>query len=257
MPMSVLHVAGCPHIIRALVLGCILVAGSSAQAASELQRLDATIPPRAKLGFAMYKSCALLTGIDKRNEGATFRDIEAAITATCRKHLNETDRDLAASGLRAADRAKMIEQYSALSLTERRLRAEGKPIPGYQESPETAKFMVCDRKMRAAKSAYASCVDEALRNLIPLSTDTSDVVADAAIGICSAKRRGLVAGLICFSMDPSKANATVSQLDQQLRSSALGKVAAARAEMRRRQMMQEQVPKATPPIRRQPGATDI
>ena len=249
MPLSALR----PHAIQlALVLGCILAGTPSAQADSDLQKFEAAIPPQAKLGFAEYQSCGLLTGIDKKNEAASFQDAEIAIAKDCKKHLVEADRDLAQTGMSADERAKVIERFSFLALTERRLRAEGKAIPGYEESPETAKFMACDRKMHAAKAVYVSCIDEALRNLIPLSRDTSDVVADAAVGMCSAKRSDVVTSLTCFSISASEANATVSQLDQQLRSSALGKVAAARAAMRQREM-QEQAPNAVPSPAQRPG----
>jgi hypothetical protein len=157
----------------------------------------------------------------------------------------DADRDLATAGVIANERARIIEQYGALSLAERRFRYEGKAVPGYERSPETANFLACDRRMRTAKGAYLGCVNEALVNLIPLSTDTSDVVAHAAIGMCSAKRSAVVTALTCFSHSQSQAEDIVSQLDRQLWSVALGKVAATRAEMNRRKM-QEQAPKVTP-----------
>jgi alpha-D-ribose 1-methylphosphonate 5-phosphate C-P lyase len=106
--------------------------------------------------------------------------------------------------------------------------------------------MKCIHKLDAAKVIYTTCVDEALRNLIPLSTDTSDVVADAAIGMCAVKRNEMVTSLTCFAMTYDKADAVVSQLDRQLRSSALGKVAAARAAVRQRELMQQQAPRSVP-----------
>src|SRR6476619_3399898 len=109
MLVNVLNAAGRLRPIHLALVGCIIFVAGSAQAASELQRLEATIPPRAKLSFASYQSCALITGIDKRNDGANFRDIEAAIAAACKKNLTEADRDLAAAGLNAAERAKFIE----------------------------------------------------------------------------------------------------------------------------------------------------
>jgi hypothetical protein len=80
-------------------------------------------------------------------------------------------------------------------------------------------------------------------NLIPFSNDASDVVADAAIGICSSRRREFLA----VGKELTGGNIAGDEFDRRLRSSALGKVAAARAEMNRRQMIQKQAPQAEPP----------
>jgi hypothetical protein len=86
---SALRIAvGHPHFALALVVGFILFSTASAEALSELQKLEATIPPRAKLAFGMHQSCALITKINKK--GAAFADVEAAIAATCKKHLEWT-----------------------------------------------------------------------------------------------------------------------------------------------------------------------
>lgn len=213
-------------------------------AQSDLQKFQATIPTQAKFAFAKYQACALTTSLD--NKGAPFQQIEAAIARACKKDITEANRDLARVGMPAEQRAKAIERFSYLAMTERRFTYEGKAIPNYQQDPFTAQVMGCDRKMRAAKTIYLACINDAVKALIPSSTDTSDVVADAAIGMCAAKRSAVVTSLMCFSMSATDANATVSQLDRQLRSEALGKVAAARAAMRQRDIMQQRPPKSAP-----------
>lgn len=231
------------RLLTIIVTATALTTGA-ASAQSDLQKLEKTIPPQAKFAFAKYQACALTASID--HKGEPFQAIEAAIARACKSAITEADGDLARLGMTTQQRAKIIEQYSYLALTERRLRYEGKAIPGYQESPFTAQVMGCDRKMRAAKSVYLACINDAVTVLVPASTDASDVVADAAIGMCAAKRSAVVTSLMCFSMSATEANATVSQLDAQLRSEALGKIVAARAAMRQRELMQRQPPKSTP-----------
>ena len=232
---------------RAVFLASVLLGTATARAESDLQKFMASVPPQVAFEFSMYQTCSVVTPL--KNKGASFREKEIAIANECKKHITQAERDLAQARFPADQRTKIIERFSFLALTERRLRAEGKVIPGYEESPETTETIKCLHKLDAAKAVYSTCVDEALRNLIPLSTDTSDVVADAAIGMCAVKRNEMVTSLTCFSMTYDKADAVVSQLDRQLRSSALGKVAAARAAMRQRELMQQQLPKAAPPER--------
>jgi hypothetical protein len=233
--------------LRLLAVGAVTLAVtcSAAMAQSDLQKFEATIPAQAKFAFAKYQACALTTSIG--HKGEPFREIEAAIAHACKKDITEADRDLARIGISAEQRAKSIERFSYLAMTERQLLYEGKTIPGHQEGPFTAQVMRCDRKMRAAKAVYLACIDEAVKALNPTSTDSSDVVADAAIGMCAAKRSAVVSSLMCFSMRATEANSTVSQLDRQLRSEALGKIAAARAGMRQ---IERQPPKPTPATRR-------
>jgi hypothetical protein len=237
--------------VLAISLGTLAIATNSAIAQSDLQKFEVTIPSQAKFAFAKYQACSLTTSI--AHKGEAFREIEAAIARACKKHITEADRDLTRAGMSAEKRAKVIERYSYLAMTERQLRYEGKVIPGYKESPFTAQVMGCDRKLRAAKIVYLACIDEGLKALLPTSTDSSDVVADAAIGMCAAKRNAVVSSLVCFSMSAKEANSIVAQLDQQLRSAALGKVAAARAALRQRELMHRQPPRATPT----PGRNDI
>lgn len=231
-----------------VAIACFVCSVSTAHAQSDLQKFEATIPAQAKFAFAKYQSCALTTSID--HKGAPFQEIEVAIARACKVDITEADRDLARAGVSTERRAKMIERYSYLAMTERQLRYEGKAVPGYQESPFTAQVMGCDRKLRAAKTIYLACINEAVKALIPTSTDSSDVVADAAIGMCAAKRSAVVTSMMCFSMGATEANSAVSQLDRQLRSEALGKIAAARAAMHQRDLMQQQPPKAAPPPKR-------
>jgi len=233
---------------RAVFLSCFLIGTAPAQAESDLQKFVATVPPQVAFEFSMYNTCAIVASLKKKKD-ALFQEKEMAIANECKKYITQAERDLAQARFPADQRAKIIERFSFLASTERRLRAEGKAIPGYQARPETTELMECLHKLDAAKAVYSTCVDEALRNLIPLSTDTSDVVADAALGMCAVKRNEMVTSLTCSSMTYGDANAVVSQFDRQLRSSALGKVAAARAAMRQRELMQQQVPKAAPPQR--------
>jgi hypothetical protein len=78
------------------------------------------------------------------------------------------------------------------------------------------------------------------------STDPSDVVADAAMGICSSKQQEF----LVIAREKTGSSFTTREFDRQLRSLALGKVAAARAEMNRRQQLQ--TPKIDqPPVQEQ------
>jgi hypothetical protein len=227
----------------------VVIAVNVASAQSEMQKFEATIPAQAKFAFAKYQSCALAAQSD--NKGASFQEMEVVIGRSCEKELAEADRDLGRAGKSAEQRAMVIRRFSFLAMSERRLTYEGKAIPGYQQDPFVAKIMNCDRKMREAKAVYLTCVNEALKILIPVSNDPSDVVADAALGMCSAKRNDMVMSLMCVSMGAARANAAVAQLDLKLRSSALGAVAAARAAMRQRELMQEQIPKTPQPAQGQ------
>ena len=172
---------------RAVFLSCFLIGTAPAQAESDLQKFVATVPPQVAFEFSMYNTCAIVASLKKKKD-ASFQEKEMAIANECKKYITQAERDLAQARFPADQRAKIIERFSFLASTERRLRAEGKAIPGYQASPETTELMECLHKLDAAKAVYSTCVDEALRNLIPLSTDTSDVVADAALGMCAVKR---------------------------------------------------------------------
>jgi hypothetical protein len=179
-----------------------LVGATSARAESELQKFQSTIPPGLRLATASYEACASVAAIDAKRETATvkFPDVEAKIAKDCDRYFS--------------------------------LKNIG---PCYTASPETKRFLACDTKMRDAKSKYISCVDDAVTYLVPNSLDSSDVVADAAVGLCSAQRADTVDSMACFGVDASKANDAVLELDRKLKSSALGKIAAARAEIARRQ----------------------
>jgi hypothetical protein len=217
-------------LIASLTFGVV----GNADAESALQTFENTIPPKSRLPFAMFTSCALLL----KGKDGTFAQIEASIEKACKRDLEQAERDLATAGFSETRRRDTINQFRSLAANERRLRFEKKPIPGYVMDPFTAKVMECDSKITSLKDVYITCVDEALRNIIPSSNDSSDVVADAAMGICEPSRSEMVTGItpLCFS-DRSTAESAVSSLARQLRSSALGKVAALRAELNRRRSM--------------------
>ena len=103
--------------------------------------------------------------------------------------------------------------------------------------------MACTKKAETAVTAYMSCIDQAVRFLIPSSTDSSDVVADAAMGICQPKRGDLVKSYTCIGNSFNEAENLVSGVDQKIRTRTIGKVAALQAEMHQREMM-KQAPKS-------------
>jgi hypothetical protein len=223
-----------------------LVGASYAYGETQLEKFRSAIPPQLSLAISSNDACALIAFYNAKNEAANiqFADIEAKIAKGCDEHLSWKHITRPKLLLPDTEIAALFSRYKALSQFERRLKFEGKPIPGYVESPETKRFLACDTKMSDAKSKYISCVDDAVIYLVPNSLDSSDVVADAAVGICSAQRAETVDSMACFGVDANRANGAVSELDRKLKSSALGKIAVARAEIARRR---RQPPKVNNP----------
>jgi hypothetical protein len=231
----------------ALIASLSLVVVSNGKAETELQKFESTVPPKAGFWFAVFGSCALTEG-----KGTSFAQIEAEIEKACKKHLEWAERELAAAGFDETKRRTTINQFKSLAANERRLRYEKKAIPGYVMHPLTAEVMECLRTITSLKKAYGECVDQALQDIIPSSNDSSDVIADAAMGICEFRRSEMATTTsLCFSGDQSKAENAVSSFARQLRSSALGKVVALRAEMSRRQSMPTPTP--LPPTKSERG----
>ena len=244
----------------------VILSPPSAQADSELQKFLSGLPwhPGARQGIgsetdkpgypgAMYFSslsaCHLITRIKvtSANKGATLKEIEDAIFEKCERDERKVVDELAKLGMPPKLSRHTVSRYNSLAATERRLLFEGKPIPGYRQGNEDAKLSDWYRRADAAKSAYVSCIEDALRNLIPTSTDPSDIVADAAIGICSSKRNELATVAREIISSSEKTEASLNALDRQLRSTAIGRVTAARAEIHRRQQLQQQTPNQDQP----------
>jgi hypothetical protein len=205
----------------ALVLGCVVLAVASGHADSELQKFEATIPPQAKLGIAKYQACAISTAVDKKKEGALFQVIELAIAKDCKKHIADADRDLAKAGISADERAKIIERFSALALAERRLAFEGKPIPGYRMSPETARMMECTK--RDTYRAIDSCFVEQGRPLVQSSTEQPETIALAVDGACRGAQAKLIRQLMAC-MTATEAQTLVQTYVRSLRLAVISAV---------------------------------
>jgi hypothetical protein len=217
----------------------VMILVSSANAKTELEKFTATLPATARMGFAEYKACAMIAGGAQKRDGAAIELTEKKIAAECNKDLAKADRELARAGLSREQRVKAIERFSLLAAAERRLNYEGKPVPGEELDPELARVVQCLRRSEIAQGEYANCVNEALQKLIPYSTDPSNVVADAALGMCLAPRGKWRAAVRCSIYDQGKADAVASQWVDTLRSWALGKVAAARASKRQQELIQQ------------------
>jgi hypothetical protein len=230
------------------VPGLVIIAVTPTHAATEFEKFKDTVPADTKYAFHNYSTCALTNRFQVENEArdkgaiAKFSDVQNAIEKLCTKELDGVRVSVKKFGFSAADQEAIIKRGKSLVIAEQRLQFERKPIPGHVQDPWVASVSECIRKMDVAKTAYVACTDEAARNLVPLSSDTSDVVADAVMGLCQSKREAVARGAMCL-MSPVQAEDTVSRLSAKLRSQLLGQIAAARAELRRRQLLEAQSPK--------------
>src|SRR5882757_2243412 len=95
----------------------------------------------------------------QKGETATvkFPDVEAKIAKDCDRYFSL--KNIGPSKLQLADAeiAAVFSRYQSLSRLERRLRFEGKSVPGYTASPETKRFLACDTKMRDAIRRTVTC----------------------------------------------------------------------------------------------------
>jgi hypothetical protein len=170
--------------------------------------------------FGALASCHLITRskMKNENEAVTLKEIEDAISKACesreRALVNDPNDSLAKLGMTLEQRRDTVRRYNSLAAAERRLEFEGKPIPGYRLSREAAERVSWERRADAAKSAYISCVDDALQNLIPSSTDASDVVADAtAQPICTSRVCGREAEKVHFHSRAARRGKLIAKLE--------------------------------------------
>lgn len=220
-----------------------------ARAETELEKLTSTIPPKARFEFTKYRTCALTAYIEQKNDGAPFSTIRERITESCKKDIEAAGMQLRTLGMSAVETVNLQAKYEALSFQEYALMYDGKPIPGYQVDPWTKSLVDCTNSNRENVSRYYVCADQALRGLLPFSDDPSDVIADAVIGICeSVKSQFVRSATKCI--DHAQVQSLAANLTAKLRSSILGKVAALRAEAKRRQLMPSQP--TNPPLDRKP-----
>ena len=228
-----------------------LLVVSRANAKTELEKFMDTIPIDARHEFVRFKACATLEWLKLTNkqQNVTFEEIETAIESeiTCQKNLGDADRELTKFGFSVRDRGEIINRFSSLAKTERRLGYEKLPIPGYKEDPSVTRTMRCVREIDLWKDAYSKCINNALQGLIPYSNDPSDAVADAAMGVCDRTRNDITTNNACSWMDRAELEKEISSLSQKLRSLTLGKAAALRAEMLRRQLTPKLSPAPFPP----------
>jgi len=178
-----------------LWVGAGFIGTASAQAQTELQKFKSTLPPGANLAFVNYESCSLLAASNtrqaarERGQTASFEQIEAAIAETCMTKLL-TDPQWTLLRMSPAERAKLIERFSALALVERRLNYEGKPIPGFRMDRWVAEVMKCtDRKVL---KALDDCIIEQAKPLIQSSTESPEAIALAVDGACQGAQDKVV-----------------------------------------------------------------
>jgi hypothetical protein len=160
-----------------------LVACKAAGAESALQQFQRTIPARVQYEFAVYQACALTAAVDAKRAGKTFEQTEADIAGQCRRYVAEADRNMAAAGTSAEDRARIIETFGRLALEERRLTYEGKPVPRYEPDAWTKKATACLDTGKVYEAINA-CVRSEARPLITHSQEQPEDIATAVLSSC-------------------------------------------------------------------------
>ena len=238
-----------------LVLGYVLLGATFTQADSELQKFEATLPLRAKLGFIRYRNCAFSLAkwrtagyvTDPLARFRTFRDAETTIAKDCVMDLLKAETGLAETGIVGPESAKTIEQYRVLMLAEARFLFEGKSIPGYRGDPlggMVEEIFECERRIKTAMDAYDLCVTDTMAGLVPYSNDASDVLTDAILGLCESKRHNIVRDTAPCVGGEAKAEVLASKTRDSRRTYTLSAVVKYRAEQRRRQSVPGQAPLA-------------
>jgi hypothetical protein len=150
------------------------VTSAKAEAETELQKFTATQPREIQAEFLAFQACSLLVG-SKTWGRISFEESEAAIATECKKHLPFKPGQ--------AMRSAAIEEFSGLALDERRLRSQGKPVPGYVPDPLVASTLDCVKKDNETKDEVAACFAERTGPFLR-SDEPAETIATAVEGTC-------------------------------------------------------------------------
>lgn len=82
---------------------------------------------------------------------------------------------------------------------------QGNSISGYVPSQWTTQTLACGKATDEFIPAYRSCIDIAIKEIVPFSDDPSDVVADAVLGRCEPLKATYIVRLTPC-MGPDKAD---------------------------------------------------
>jgi hypothetical protein len=158
----------------------VLLFSSPSSAETALHSYVSSAPVSARFNLNMYNTCALRESIEpSKASHRSFDEVERAIAVACKKHILDADRSMIAAKIQADERRRVIEEFAYLALSERRLRFERKPIPGYEPPPEARCFDV-----QKDVDDIKNCFIEQGRGLVHRSQELPETIALAVETVC-------------------------------------------------------------------------
>ena len=182
------------RIAAVILLLCTVGLAFSADAKTEKETFDESMPREVKLYFALFDGCALGNFIGPENSKLSFKEVSKRIKIICASDIAEAEGflSLSNSGKSKEEIRRLVQHRVDLSLIELRLKfRENKPVPGEEPKPydpadplDARNLLKCNKEMGAFISEYMSCLNNAFRHITPLSDESSDIVTEAILGQC-------------------------------------------------------------------------